>query len=142
MTTRSKTRSLAESFDFVFDTIFEQRPGSNLRMCCQAIGVDTLSDLLELTMEDMQNWTGKVTLPDQLLQMEISFGVLDIKKILHLQAWYAHFEDPDEKIWNTLSKSGYVAWYTQDQTKRVRASLGMSENVSQNPDVKPEVNPV
>ena len=102
------------------------------------MGVVTLSDLLELTKEDMQAWSATFTPPGELLPRILSLRVLDIKKIQNLQSWYAHHDDPDETLWNTLSKKDYVVWYTLDQTKRVRASLGQSENVSQNPDTKPD----
>ena len=138
MSTRSKTRTLEESFDFVFNDIFEQPPSGNIRVCCEGMGVVTLSDLLELTKEDMHDWSGLFTPPGELLPRTLSLRVLDIKKIQNLQSWYAQHDDPDETLWNTLSKKDYVVWYNQDQTKRVRASLGQSENVSQNPDVKPD----
>ena len=143
MTTRSKTRTSAESFNFVFDVILEQPEKGNIRMCCEAMQVRTLDDMLELTALDMERWTGfGYPTDDLLVPVAIKFGFLDIKKIQSLQAWYVAHEDPDESLWNTINKKDYLEWHYLDQAERVRTSLGQSENVSNPPaDAKPDSKP-
>lgn len=130
MTTRSKTRTLPESFIFVFDEILEQPPDGNLRLCCKEMGVLSLPDLLELTKEDMHDWSGVTLPPGELLPVIIKFRVMDIIKIQRLQAWYVHHDDPDAALWNTITKPDYQAWHDTDQAIRVRAALGTTQTVS------------
>ena len=141
MTTRSETRTLSESFDFVFDDILEQPPDGHLRLCCQEIGVLALPDLLELTKEDMSDWSGTSIQPGEVYPVTLKFRVLDIKKILHLQAWYVSHDDADAALWNTINKKDYLEWFNRDQVNRVRASLGTTENVFPPSGDKAEGNP-
>ena len=75
MTTRSNTRTSAESFNFVFDVILEQPEKGNIRMCCEGMQVRTLDDMLELTALDMERWTGfGYPTGDLLVPVAIKFG--------------------------------------------------------------------
>ena len=129
MTTRSKTRTLSESFVFVFDDILEQPSDGNLWLCCYTVGVRSLPDLLLLTAENMQSWSGTYYSPIDLLAVTLKFGILDIQKILYLQTYVSH-DDPDVKLWNTITKNVYLEWFSGEQAHRVRMSLGQTENVS------------
>ena len=141
-TTRSKTRTLAESFDFVFDTILEQPPDGNIRLCCREMGVRVLPDLLLLTEKDMREWSVTRTPPGEIFLITMSLRILDIKKILNLQAWYVSHDDPDAALWNTITEKDFQEWLTLDEVERVRMSLGQTENVfNPSADAKPDSKP-
>ena len=96
-------------------------------MSVELMGVTNLDDFLELDKESMADFvtTGAKENGDI---VTIRLAALDIKKILRVQAWFVHHEDPTDATWANLTLADFNKWKTASQATDIRASLNVQDN--------------
>ena len=111
-------RTKLESYAYLWDTILNEPLEGNIRMSVEHMGVKGLDDLLDLDKESMTDFTktdGE--------EVTLKLSPLDIKKILRVQAWFAHHEKPTDSTWANLNLIGFNTWKTTSQAADIRASI-------------------
>jgi hypothetical protein len=119
--TRSK-RTKKESYRFVMDKILDQELLGNIRVCLESMGVTNLDDFLDLDKESMSDFIQiGANVNGDIVTLKLS--PLDIKKVLHVQAWFVHHDDPTDDTWANLTEDGYKIWKTTSQAADICTSL-------------------
>ena len=96
-------------------------------MCIEGMGVKGLDDYLDLNKADMSVFTSTVTLQNG-DDVTIKLTALDIKKVLAVQAWFVHHENPTNATWAALNKAEFMLWKTSSQAAGIRASIATDVN--------------
>jgi hypothetical protein len=119
---------LTDSYIYLFANVLGQSPEGNIRLCCNEMGVLTLSDFLDLTDKDMTEFSGMYTPEGEDATPKIlKFRALDKIKVLRVQAWYMHHDSPDDTVWTNLNTLDYQAWTTTD---RVAHAHGTAQSMT------------
>ena len=135
-------RSLAESFAFLVDTILAQPLDGNIRLCFDGMGVITIDDLMDVTQDSLKDFGMSYTPTDTsseepTVARHLQFKALEIIKVLRIQKWYAHHEDPSDDIWASLTKADYDAWYKTYTVTQLRSVHGHTNQ----PDISTNTTP-
>ena len=126
--TRSK-RTKKESYGFVMDKILNQELLGNIRVCLESMGVTNLDDFLDLDKESMSDFIQiGANVNEDIVTLKLA--PLDIKKVLRVQAWFVHHDDPTDNTWATLTEDGYKTWKTTSQAADIRASLAPDTSIT------------
>ena len=104
------------------DKILDQELLGNIRVCLESMGVTNLDDFLDIDKESMSDFIQiGANVNGDIVTLKLT--PLDIKKVLRVQAWFVHHDDPTDDTWATLTEDGYKAWKTSSQAADIRASL-------------------
>jgi len=115
-------RTKLESYAYVMDTILKEPLDGNIRLSVELMGVTGLDDILDLDKESMTNFSKTVTLKTG-DTVTFTLSPLEIKKVLRVQAWFAHHDKPTDATWANLNLTGFNTWKTASQADDIRKNL-------------------